>query len=264
MSFCAGSFCTCCRRASSASGTSGSSLTAGGRRCCRCASRSSGRQLTRRPSPPPPRQTRHGRYGFALSAVNPWRLWSDSPPPRRASALPRSATWNDHDLLFLISKLASVGAPAREYCPPLLPSHRRTSRFSQTASNCPPNAPFSAYLSLSNDQQPNSKRITSQCQTGSLQVALSKTPRRSDFASCPKLIAPERFRYSPRTSRPQSPGACRNHTVWWIVSGCAVVRSLRRSMAFLSQPFPNCYHRPHTHVDRTRHPHRPLPEIGRA
>ena len=157
--------------------------------------------MTRRPSPPPPRQTRHGRYGFALSAVNPWRLWSDSPPPRRASALPRSATWNDHDLLFLISKLASVGAPAREYCPPLVPSHRRTSRFSQTASNCPPNAPFSAYLSLSNDQQPNSKRITSQYQTGSLQVALSKTPRRSDFASCPKLIAPERFRYSPRTYR---------------------------------------------------------------
>jgi hypothetical protein len=45
------------------------------------------------------------------------------------------------------------------------------------------------------------QNVTPQCQTGSLQVALSKTLRRSDFASCPKCIAPERFRYSPRTFR---------------------------------------------------------------
>src|SRR5882724_7162157 len=209
MSFCGGSFCTCCRRASSASGTSGSSPTGGGRRCCRCASRSSGRRVTQRPSPTPRQRMRHGRYGFAHSAAAPWRLWSDLPPPRHGSALPRRNA-SDYDLLFLISTLASAGPPAREDCPPVIRSHCQASRHSLSTSFCLQDPSFSAYLTLSRDQQRDSKRITPQGQTGSLQVALSKTLRRSDFASCSKLIAPERFRYSPRTSRPLAPAAAQN------------------------------------------------------
>ena len=148
------------------------------------------------------RRTRHGRYGFAPSAAAPWRSWSDSPPLRRASALPRSATWNDYDPLFVISKLVSAGAPAGEDCPPAVwIAPPPIAPLSNGVSWSPGCASCSAYLILSRHQQRNSKRITPQCQTGSLQVAVSKTLRRSDFASCSKLIAPERFRYSPRTCR---------------------------------------------------------------
>jgi hypothetical protein len=106
-----------------------------------------------------------------------WRSSNDSPPLRRASVLPRSATCNQYDLLFLISKLASAAAPAGEDCPPLARSHRRASRHSTRESFSPLDEPLSALLILFQDQQHNSKRITSQCQTSSLQVALSKTLR---------------------------------------------------------------------------------------
>jgi hypothetical protein len=108
---------------------------------------------------------------------------------------------NDHDLLFDISNLVSAAAPAGDDRPSAARSHRRLSRRSSTASPCPQYPSLSAYFTLSCHQQRSSKRISPQCQTGSLQVALSKTLRRSDSASCSKLIAPERFRYSPRTCR---------------------------------------------------------------
>ena len=141
-----------------------------------------------------------------------WRSWNDSPPLRRASVLPRSATWNEYDLLFLISKLASAAAPAREDCPHLAQSHRRASRHSPPPSFCPLDHSFSALLIPSHDQQHNSKPIASQCQSGSLQVAVSKTLRPSAFTPRLGRIPPERFRYSPRTCLPRPAGRRRTES----------------------------------------------------
>jgi hypothetical protein len=95
-----------------------------------------------------------------------------APPERKA---------NDHDLLFLISNLSRAGTPAREDRSHPVPSHRHASRNSPTAPLCPPDASFIAYFVVSRHQQHHSKHIAPQCQTGSLQVALSKTLRQSRF-----------------------------------------------------------------------------------
>jgi hypothetical protein len=112
-------------------------------------------------------------------------LSSDSPPLRRASALPRSATWNDYDLLFGISNPVSATAPAVEDCPLLVGSHGRASQHAPTAPFCPLDTSSSAYLILFRHHQHHSKRITPQRQTGSLQVALSKTLRHRKATSSP-------------------------------------------------------------------------------
>src|SRR5260370_34624347 len=96
---------------------------------------------------------------------------------RRASVLPRSATCNKYDLLFLISKLASAAAPAGEDCPHLARSHRRASRHSTPPSFCPLDHSFSALLIPSHEHQNNSKPIARQCQTAYLQSPVSKPLR---------------------------------------------------------------------------------------
>ena len=109
---------------------------------------------------------------------------------------------NDHDLLFVISNLSSAGTPAGEDCSHPEPFNRYAPRNSPTAPLCPRMCPFRLHPIHSPHQQHNSKHITPYFQTGSLQVAVSKTLRRQDFLPCSKRIPPERFRYSPRTYRP--------------------------------------------------------------
>ena len=166
-----------CPRDLCASATLGSSPTVAARPSYGSASRYWPGQTARTHRLPKHRPKLLVRPGGVLDVAARWRSSNDSPPLRRASVLPRSATCNQYDLLFLISKLASAATPAGEDCPPLARSHRRASRHSPRESFSPLDEPLTALLILFQDQQHNSKRITSQCQTSSLQVALSKTLR---------------------------------------------------------------------------------------
>src|ERR1019366_10001276 len=99
---------------------------------------------------------------------------------------------------------AGAAAPAGEDCPPLARSHRRASRHSPRESFSPLDEPLSALLILFQDQQHNSKRITSQCQTSSLQVALSKTLRPPNSPPTPTSFHRSVSRSEEHTSELQS------------------------------------------------------------
>ena len=157
-----------------ASGTSVFSLTVAARRSYRSASRYWPRLPIRLRRFPKHRRKLLVRSGRVLDVAARWRSWNDSPPLRRASVLPRSFN-NEYDLLFLISKLASTTAPAGKDCPPFARSHRRAWWRSPPPSFCPLGQPPRAVLILPNGQKRNSKRISSRCQSGSLQVTVSKT-----------------------------------------------------------------------------------------
>ena len=192
------SSCTFCPEALYASGISDSLPTAVGLLCCRSASPCWGKQMLRNPSPAPRRRTRRARYGSAHDAAAAWPSWSDSRLPTRDFAL-RPPPVPTYDLLFLMSILASAAAPARDDCPPLVPSHRSACLPFPVASRGPPDTSFSTNRIPVCQRQHNSKYITAEFQTGSLQVALSKTPRHRSFTPSFELNLPGRFRYSHRT-----------------------------------------------------------------
>ena len=99
---------------------------------------------------------------------------------------PPIANSNDHDLLFLISNLARAGRQPARTAPASSAIAPRLSRNLQRRL-WPADPPSSSYLiPLRSHPQHNSKRITSECQTGSLQVAVSKTLRRPDFRAVPE------------------------------------------------------------------------------
>jgi hypothetical protein len=127
-------------------------------------------------------------------------LWSDLRHPERCCALlPRQR--NHYDLLFDISKPSRAGTPApkpRSPSPEWPPTTYPTGAMPQRSHTSPGRSPSR------NHPSNNSKHITPSFQTGSLQVALSKTVRRPASRLASWRIPPDRFRYSPRTYRPRA------------------------------------------------------------
>jgi hypothetical protein len=104
-----------------------------------------------------------------------WRSWSGSHLPKHDSAL-LHRSWKDYDLLFDISNSSRAGTPASKPCPP---SARSAS--GDPAHGAMPRHPHPRPRRSSSPNHPRiaSKHITAGFQTGSLQVAVSKTVRRS-------------------------------------------------------------------------------------
>jgi len=118
-------------------------------------------------------------------------------PPTRASALP-TETRNDHDLLFGTRIYPARGRQPVRTARILGRPPPRFKEFS-TAPLCP-GCSFIPASSSPTIPTPF-KTHNAQCQTGSLQVALSKTSGSQASFPASKLISAGRFRYSPRTYR---------------------------------------------------------------
>jgi len=161
MSFCGGSFCTCCRRASCASGTSGSGPTGTARSYCRCASCCGPQPPNRNRPSARRRDIFRDHSGPAHSAEVRWRWSRDSRPPKRDCALLR-LPGKHHDLLFDISNRLSAGTPA----PKLRVLSAQSALRPLSALTTPLKAHFSRYPnSASKRPCRHSKRITSRVQT---------------------------------------------------------------------------------------------------
>jgi hypothetical protein len=141
MSFCDGSFCTCCRRASCASATSGSSPTGAVRSCSRCALRPWPQLPNHNLSPAhQKRDVFRDHSGPAHSAEARWRLSRDSPPPKRDYAL-LQLPGKHNDLLFDISHSFSAETPA----PKLRGLSAKSAPRDVSAPATPPQTYFSLY-----------------------------------------------------------------------------------------------------------------------
>ena len=99
----------------------------------------------------------------------------------RDSVLLRSAASKDYDLLFLTSNLSSAEAPADEVCPIPERVPYRVLPNAPATTFPPLDRTYTVQLIPANDPNGHSKRITPYFQTGSLQVAVSKTLRQSRF-----------------------------------------------------------------------------------
>ena len=144
---------------------------------------------------------RHGRFGLVPNAAGPWSLSNDSAPWSFDGGLRPFPPRYSHDSIFLITTAASAPTPSPHVCPRCPPwgCERPDIHVSTTS----PNAhrqyilPIASFLHSSR----NSKYIARRFHNGFLQVAVSKTLRRSAVQHSPKSSAPDRFRYSTKTSR---------------------------------------------------------------
>jgi len=193
----ADSCCTCCRRGSSASATSGFWRIAGAALLSRSAYNCSPNQAGFQPKPSRKKERAHlhSRFGFVRTAVGPWSSSHGSAPLSFDCGLRQFPPRNNHDTIFLITTSTPSRTPSPQVCPRRPPHGLETLESPFTGTTSEDYGPSIPLLSSFFRLHRHSKPIARPCQNGFLQVAVSKTLRRSRF---------QRSRGSPRRSIPDT------------------------------------------------------------
>jgi hypothetical protein len=204
MNSCAAFFCTCCLGDLCGSGISDSLPTGAARPCCHSASNCLPQQASRRT---PADQNRNAiqcrRFGCAQNAAVRWFCWSGSAPFRHDSVLLLCNQKLAHDSIFLISNRRHAPAPKPDVCSPTAPGAGWDAELPPTWRPSPqphPENRSARLFPLSVDRTcQHPKSIAPKFQTASFKSLYQKRSGERDPCVSPKLIAPERFRYSTKT-----------------------------------------------------------------
>ncbi len=116
MSSCAASSCTCSRAASCESATSVSSLIGGEPSSFRSVSGCSSHPISQQQTLPRRPRSPLTRYGSVLSAADPCRLSSASPPPNSSSDLRLISASAPHESTFPVSNLSRASVRTLVLC----------------------------------------------------------------------------------------------------------------------------------------------------
>jgi len=142
---------------------------------------------------------RHGPFGLVPNAAGPWSLSNDSAPWSFDGGPRLFPPAYNHDSIFLITAAAHVPALSSHVCPRCPPWGCQTPEihFPTTGRNA--HRPHILPIVSSLNSFRNSKYIARRLHNGFLQVAVSKTLRRSGVLRPSKSSAPDRSRYSTKT-----------------------------------------------------------------
>jgi hypothetical protein len=142
----------------------------------------------------------HGPCGLVRNAAGRWSSSNRSAPLSFDYGPRQFPPRNNDDTIFLITTPTRNRTPRKHVCPPHLPLCRETVDHPVTKTGCKAHRKSILFYPSFLQSHGLSKTIASAFQTGFLQVAVSKTLRRWASPSSLSAVAPECFRYSPKTS----------------------------------------------------------------
>src|SRR5262249_39223141 len=194
----------CCRLDSSASAISAGWLIAAAahrsRSACNCLLNQAGFS---KPSPRKKAPAHHGRSGLVPNAAGPWSLSNDSVPWSFAGGLRPFPMGFSHDSIFDITTAARVPALSTHVCPHCSRYGSETPEIHCPTTNRHARRQYITPLVRFLHPFRNAKYITRRFHNGFLQVAVSKTLRRSALLRPSTFSSPDRSRYSTKTYRAQ-------------------------------------------------------------
>src|SRR5438876_6108295 len=161
-----------------------------------------------KPSPRKMAPAHHYRSGLVPNAAGPWSLSNDSASWSFDGGLRPFPMGSSHDSIFLILAAARLPAPSPHVCLRCRTCRREPRQIYPPTASADAHAhcifPTASFLHTSQ----NSKYIARRFHNGFLQVAVSKTIRRSAVLRPSKFSSPDRSRYSTKTLGPPLGGDC--------------------------------------------------------